>query len=356
MKLMEREKDCIFASKNSEVIIRRSLKGVFLDVSPSVKTAFGYDPENLIGKSCFDYIHSDDVGDFLSPLAKGEIEIATFTYRVKHSGGHYIWIETTAVAVKNPHSNIPIEILSIGRDITDRKKTYDQVIEAENLSAIGQLAAGIAHDIRNPLTTVKGFLQLMGSQKEFNNEYLILMQNEIERIEQITKELMFIGKPSVNNYEQLDIIKILKEVTMLLKPEAISNNVSFEYSGMHIPVFIVCEEIKVKQVFMNIIKNGIEAMGCKGGTLTLDVTINNQENRVVIAISDEGCGISQDDLEKIGEPFFTTKAKGNGLGLMMCNKIIQEHNGSIDVTSELNQGTTFKIALPKSAKSGMIAI
>lgn len=328
-----------------DVIIRRSLEGIFLEVSDTVKITYGYDPKELIGKLSYDYIHPDDIGEFLLPFANGDMEIATFTYRIKNACGKYIWTETTVSVIKNPASNEPMEAISICRDISSRKKTVDQLIEAENLSLIGQLAAGLAHEIRNPLTTVKGFLQLLSSETVIKKEYLSLMQSEIVRIEQITQELMVLSKPSIYNKQHLNIIKIIEEVTLLLEVQAYKNKVQFLIKTICSSIEVFCDEKKIKQVFINLIKNGIEAMK-SGGTLTINVSRDDLRKKVKIAIIDEGCGIPQSVLEQIGQPFFTTKNSGNGLGLMMSSKIIEEHMGHINVRSEVGTGTTFTVDLP----------
>lgn len=333
------------SSINPDVIMRCSLDGIILEVSDTVQLTYGYDVKDLIGKSSYDFIHSDDIGEFLIPFANGEIDIATFTYRVMNASGNYIWSECTVSVLKNRANNKPMEIISISRDITSRKKTIDQLMEAENLSVLGKLAAGLAHEIRNPLTTVKGFLQLISAETILKEEYISLMQSEIERIEQITQDLMLLSKPSNYNKQALDIIKIIEDVTILLEPEAYKNKVGLQMESFKNPLHVYCNEKKIKQVFINLMKNGIESMK-EGGALMINITSNDQKNKIDIAIIDQGCGITEPELEQLGQPFFTTKQTGNGLGLMMSSKIVQEHNGIIKVDSEVGVGTTFHVELP----------
>ncbi len=328
-----------------DVIMKCSLDGIIREVSDTIKLVYGYNARELIGKSSYDFIHSDDIGEFLIPFAKGDIDIATFTYRVIDASGSYIWSESTISVLKDSANNKPIEVLSITRDITTRKKTMDQLMEAKNLSVIGKLAAGLAHEIRNPLTTVKGFLQLISTEKVLKKEYVALMLSEMERIEQITQDLMLLSKPSNYKKQYLNIIKIVEDVKLLLETEAYKNQVDIHLKTFSNSINVHCNEKKIKQVFINLIKNGIESMK-EGGTLTINISCVDSLNRVDIAIIDQGCGIQESELEQIGQPFFTTKQTGNGLGLMMSSKIIQEHYGLIKVDSEVGVGTTFHVELP----------
>lgn len=339
----------IMPSNKLNIIIRRTLDGIYLDVSESVSTLLGYRPEDLIGKSCFEFIHPDDIGDFLKPFSNGEIDIATFTYRVKHASGYYKWFETTVSAVKEPLQNKTIEVLSISKDVTVWQNTSEQLIEAGALSITGQLAAGIMHEIRNPLTTVKGFLQLMSSETVINKDYLTLMLGEIERMEKITRELMLLGKPSNREFTWVNLIKLLEDMMLLLETVAFKNKVKFQFKSAFSSLYIYCDETKMKQVFINLIKNGMEAMK-SGGVLQIIISCEDDQGPVKIEVIDEGVGISTEDVERIGEPFFTTKKTGNGLGLMMCFNIIQEHKGKLTIHSQKGKGSNFMVELPKWSK------
>ena len=300
-------------SKSTEVIMRRSITGIIEYVSTSSKEVNGYVPDELVGRSCYDFIHPDDISDYSGPLARGEIDIATYTFRTKHRAGHYIWTETTITAIKDSSSIVPKQLLSISRDITVRQKAYNHLMESRNLSVIGQLAAGIAHEIRNPLTTIQGFLQLMLSEEEIKREYLELMQGEVGRIDQISRELMLLGKPVEDHVKKTDMCVLLRTVIMLMEPESNLHNVQFKVEVGSEPIHVFCNEVKIKQVFINVIKNGIDAMP-GGGILKISLSIDRDDSQLVVLISDNGCGIQEEDMGKLAEPFFTTKEKGNGLG------------------------------------------
>ncbi|WP_442597964.1 ATP-binding protein [Neobacillus sp. D3-1R] len=230
-------------------------------------------------------------------------------------------------------------------DITQTKKKTEEIInQSEKLSAIGQLAAGIAHEIRNPLTSLKGFLHLIEVDNSPKSEYFRIMHSEFERIEQILNELLLVAKPQEVQYEKFIIQDILREVITLLESQATLKNIriSMDLAKNQLSVWGVKNQIK--QVFINLIKNGMDAME-ESGVIHTSIHQDNQD--VVIEISDQGSGIPKEKLSQLGQPFYSTKEKGTGLGLMVTYQIVENHQGVIIVKSELNVGTTFIIRLPQ---------
>ncbi|GCF73919.1 two-component sensor histidine kinase [Bacillus cereus] len=216
--------------------------------------------------------------------------------------------------------------------------------ETENLAVIGTMSTTIAHEIRNPLTALKGFTQI---QKERNLEdtmsYEIMLQ-EIERINEFVSELMLLGKPKPTNYEWCNIREILLYVVQLMESYATQYKVKFHLQvDGNLPV-INGDDKQLKQVLLNIIKNGIESMP-KGGDIQIRAYKKAGEN-LCISIEDQGFGIENEKIEKIGKAFYTTKENGTGLGLMITYKIIEEHQGSIAIQSSVGVGTKVEIYLP----------
>lgn len=231
------------------------------------------------------------------------------------------------------------------RDITERKELELQLRKSDTLNVVGELAAGIAHEIRNPMTALKGFIQLLqGSIKEDYSMYFNVIMSELKRIESIITEFLVLAKPQAIQYQQNDVCKIMQDTIDLISAQAMMHNVQIVADfALHIP-FIYCEPNQLKQVFINILKNAIEVMP-KGGEVTVRIG-QLDDSHIRISITDQGCGIPQDKIKKLGEPFYTTKERGTGLGLMVSYKIIEEHQGKIDVESEVGVGTTFHITLP----------
>ncbi|WP_099361136.1 ATP-binding protein [Fredinandcohnia onubensis] len=237
------------------------------------------------------------------------------------------------------------------RDITEVKKSQELIQQTDKLSLIGEMAAGIAHEIRNPLTSLKGFAQLLQDEKatKMINSYSEIMVSEIDRINTIVDEMLLLAKPKKLELKKRRLTTILNEVVFLLDTQAILHNIRIKtaYDDELKNAFINCEENKLKQVFINILKNSIEAIDDGG---IIDITLYPKGNNAILRFADDGCGIPKDKLDRIGKAFFTTKEKGTGLGLMICQTIIQEHGGQLTIDSEENKGTTIEISLPLIAE------
>lgn len=231
------------------------------------------------------------------------------------------------------------------KDITEKLEMEEQLRKSDTLNVIGELAAGIAHEIRNPMTALKGFIQLLeGSVKEDHTMYFNVITTELSRIDSIINEFLILAKPQAVKFVEKDISQIMKETVDLLSAQAVLHNVQFRtYYEQNLPR-VFCETNQMKKVFINIIKNAIEVMP-KGGYITVSIQ-KESDQRVHISIGDEGTGIPAHKIKKLGEPFYTTKERGTGLGLMVTYKIIEEHKGTIEVESKLGQGTVFHIYLP----------
>ncbi|MBB6444305.1 ATP-binding protein [Bacillus benzoevorans] len=236
-------------------------------------------------------------------------------------------------------------ILSVFKDITDKKVETEGLLQkSEKLALVGQMAAGIAHEIRNPLTSIQGFIQLFKSKYPSDAEHFTLVLSELERINLIVGEFLVLAKPTAVIFKEKAINKLIQDVVTLTNTQAIMSNIQiFVESESYIPP-IICEENQLKQVFINILKNSIEAMP-NGGII--DVKIKLKENdKVSIRIMDQGVGIPENRIPTLGEPFYTTKEKGTGLGLMTSYTIIDRHEGELKISSKVNEGTTVEVILP----------
>ncbi|WP_409294982.1 ATP-binding protein [Peribacillus sp. SCS-26] len=260
----------------------------------------------------------------------------------KAKDGTLYWVDTTIVPFMDEQGRA-YQHISIQYDITEKKKTEEVLGKAEKLSLVGELAAGIAHEIRNPLTTIKGFVQLLkNTPDESKLLYADTILEEIDRINYIVSEFMVFAKPHAVYFSSCNICEILQSVISLLEAEAALKGVIITYQGSGDAV-IYGERNQLKQVFLNLIKNAIEAMP-HGGEVRL--AAGNAGSAVTVTIEDTGIGMSQEQIKRLGEPFNTTKPAGNGLGLMVSYKIIHNHHGTILVESESEKGTRFHISFP----------
>ncbi|MBT2624552.1 PAS domain-containing protein [Bacillus sp. ISL-32] len=301
--------------------------------------------EDLIGKNIYDHLHPcdhEDVKKRIQNIAehKTDSEVmkqSWFTFQNRLIYTEMVCIPTTFFG--------ETAVQVILRDISERKQTEELMLKSEKLSIAGQLAAGIAHEIRNPLTAIKGFLQLMKPTMEGNDHYFDIVFSELSRIELILSELLMLAKPQQHAYkEHLNLKKLISEVTALLETQANLNGIFIKTAFQRESIFINGDQNQLKQVFINLIKNAVESMP-DGGTVEIDTT--EDEHSVHVTIKDEGEGIPEKVLKRIGEPFLTTKEKGTGLGLMVTFNIIENHQGTIQVDSKPEKGTAFKISFPK---------
>ncbi|BCB06014.1 hypothetical protein KH172YL63_41470 [Bacillus sp. KH172YL63] len=233
-------------------------------------------------------------------------------------------------------------LVIIGRDISQQKMTEDMLLRKEKLSVVGELAAGIAHEIRNPLTSIKGFIQLLEENEHVSDHYLTVMSSEMDRINQIVGELLILSKPQMREYQPFDMSEVLRYVIKVMGHEALLKGITLNVHLPSSPMYVVGDKNQCIQVFINILKNAIEAM--EEGDIDVDWVI--RKNSLTISVQDEGTGIPPERLKKLGEPFFTLKEKGMGLGLTISQKIIEDHKGSLSIESEENKGTCVEITFP----------
>ncbi|MFX3623010.1 MAG: ATP-binding protein [Ectobacillus sp.] len=217
--------------------------------------------------------------------------------------------------------------------------------EVQKLELVGTLAASAAHEIRNPLTGIKGLVTLL-SEKHKNEEdqfYFSVIQKEIERINEIVSEFLILGKPTAVIKEIYDLKNIITEVSPIIQSEANLHSLHFITLMEHKPILIRCSKDHIKQVILNITKNAFEAMR-PHDTLTIEASI--EHNYAHICITDTGSGMPEHIKNKIFDPFFTSKEQGTGLGLVVCKRIVDMYNGNIRIESTEGKGTAFHVYLP----------
>ncbi len=318
--------------------------GHWLRVNRSLCEILGYTETEFMRLTFYDITFSEDLGlseEYFGNLAAGRINIIKLEKRYVHKDGRAIWVSLHVSKVISETTNTLFYIAQI-QDITDRKKTELLLHNSDKLSLVGQMAAGVAHEIRNPLTAVKGLLQLMRSDGVKDHYYDIVF-SEFHRIELILTELLVLAKPHEAKMESKDLKQLLTDVTTLMESQSIMSNVRIRFNCSQPSIYIDCDENQIKQVTINLVKNAIDSMP-EGGEVHIDLQLLG--NEVELVVSDRGNGIPDDQLEKIGQLFFTSKEKGNGLGMMISFKIIENHGGSMTIKSKVGEGTQVRIRLP----------
>ncbi|EWG12309.1 PAS domain-containing sensor histidine kinase [Cytobacillus firmus] len=326
---------------NTDAIFTFNLNGKLIEANNAAGKLLGYTIEELQKKEWDEIIVPEDLEKHMEHykyVSDGQRQ--EFTLSMIHKDGKKRAISLKMIPIIT--DNEFIGIYEIAKDITESKLAEEMIRRSDKLSAVGQLAAGVAHEIRNPLTTLKGFVQLL--KPDISKTYVDIMLSELDRINLIVSEFLILSKPQVIKYEYQDINQILKSIISLLEPQAIIKKIQIisEFE-LNLP-FIKCEQNQLKQVAINLLKNAIEAMP-NGGEITVKVKGIN-EKMVSILIIDQGVGIENAQITKLGEPFYTTKEDGTGLGLMICFRIIENHGGTMRISSQLNKGTTVELCLP----------
>jgi len=219
----------------------------------------------------------------------------------------------------------------------------EDMLRSEKLRVVGELAAGMAHEIRNPITAVKGFLQI-SKENDYNIErwYDILM-HEISRVSELTSELLQFSKPHMTKFRVESLPECIQRIVYLTESEALLKGHTLRVEILADPLYVRVDRDKMIQVLLNLVKNAFDAMQ-ESGTVTIRLT--RQKENALIEVIDTGRGIPASELPHIFLPFYTTKENGTGLGLSICHKIVEDQGGTLTVTSEEKKGTAFQLSLP----------
>lgn len=361
----------------ADIIMVLDEKGHIDFASPSVHRVLGHESSFLTGKNILEYVHEDD-REFLLDLFQQDPKKAaeSVDFRFMHRSG--VWRNIEAYATTTPDSGGVMRAILNARDMTDRheeqealkesvirhlkmqtelQNTQKKIIEQERLSAIGQMASGIAHDFSNSLMPVLGFSEILlngidkDESKENIKKYLEIINTSAKDAMQIIGQLreFYRTKEKAEALKPVDINKIVEQVILLTHPkwrdESFAHGITIHVraeSGNIPEVF--GNETALREAFTNIIFNAVDAMPV-GGEIVFKT--RQEGNDVVIEVSDTGVGMDEETYQKCFEPFFTTKGKsGTGLGLAMVYGVVRRHEGAIDVKSTLGKGTTFTVRIP----------
>lgn len=344
MALREREEKYRLIAENvTDLISILDTNGKFVYASPSYRHVLGSEPKLLETSSYFKIVHPDDAALFITQYNQMLISKESFNgeYRLKHADGTWIIAEADLTPITNENGDVE-QIVVAARNVTEKRQAEDLLWKFEKLSMVGQLAAGVAHEIRNPLTSIKGFVQLF-QQGIIKEEYFHVMMEEFKQLDRIIDDFLTLAKPQAHQFIKSDPQTLLESVKKMMKPEADLQNIQIEIECEKNLPSITCEPNQIRQVFIKLVKNSIEAMP-NGGVVKIKAI--KEKSSLVLNVIDEGIGLSQDRIERLGEPFYSNKEKGTGLGLMVSYRIIRDHNGTISIKSEKDKGTTVEVTLP----------
>ncbi|USD80481.1 ATP-binding protein [Bacillus safensis] len=340
-----------------EIVFETDEKGQIIFLNQAWKQMTGYDIDECLGTMYNQYFDQEErVIQHLSSVIKEHKDSGRIELQLLHKEGKKVWGDVHYKLYFDEEHQFTGGIGTVA-DITKQKlakleleRSNQQLqMQAQKLAVAGQIAAGIAHEVRNPLTSVNGFLQLMKTQYPERTDYFDIIFSEIKRIDFVLSELLVLAKPQSVHFQEVQLHGLLEQVITLLKTNAVLSNIDLKQPFKKQDAgSILADANQMKQLFINLIKNAIEAMP-EGGSIY--ISTEKVMNEWKITIQDEGKGMSEEDIQKIYDPFFSTKTEGTGLGLTICATILKDHHGRMDVVSELGKGTTFHIYLPVCQKS-----
>ncbi|MCL6560844.1 MAG: PAS domain S-box protein, partial [Firmicutes bacterium] len=337
---------CILNSLNSAVVAIDSEYRLIV-INPPAEALLGFKSDEVLGHNVDEVLGRIFTGGNICKRTLDTgcgIKLEEITAHIR---GEDVMLLVNSDVVRDKDNNI-LGAVAIFHDITELRRTQRAVQERERLAIIGQMAAGMAHEIKNPLTAVRGFAQLIKEKSPEDHtlsSYVGIMIEEIDRASGVINDFLQLARPKQPVLEKQAINDLIEEIVAIVEPHAFLKRISVEFSGSgEIPACLL-DRSQIKQVILNMCQNSIESMP-DGGRLKISTGYSPADNHLCIEISDTGCGIPEDHLDKLGVPFFTSKASGTGLGLSISYSIIGAHNGRVEAESKEGQGTVFRVYLP----------
>ena len=314
---------------------------VIKNVNRAVVRRLGMKPEDIIGKKCYEIFHGMEEPMDNCPHHKTVETGKAIVEEVEdeYLGGTFI----TSSSPIFDHGGEFLGTVNVVSEITELKNLRERLIHTERMAALGEVAARVAHEIRNPLISLGGFARrlekkLQGGMKE----YADIIRKEVERLEGILNEILSFVKETRLKRESVEAESIFHDVVSLVMSEMEEKGIALvtEYET---PMHVYVDPHRMKEALLNIMRNAVQAVERKG---TIKVTTYRKGDACVFEVSDSGSGIADEDMPFIFDPFFTSKKEGTGLGLSITHRIIQEHEGTIEVKTEKGKGSTFSVLLP----------
>jgi len=322
------------------------INGKIIYTNPADAELHGYAVQELIGKNVKIFAPKDLRRRTSLKQIKKWTGLIRESKNVRKDGSIFpTWLISNVV--KDNKGN-PIAIVTTCEDITERKEMQKQLLRSERLAGIGELSAGIAHEIRNPLGNISSSAQFCLNKFELNDDlkqFLEIILRNSENANKIIKELLDFANPRTISLKSGNINEIITEVIKLVSPRCLESNIKIKINKDENIPEIMMDQKWLEQAFLNFVLNAKESMP-DGGILNIESSFDPHKKEIIIEFSDSGEGISKENMKKIFDPFFTTKTNGVGLGLSLVHQIISAHRGKINVDSIVGKGTKFVITLP----------
>jgi PAS domain S-box-containing protein len=337
--------DTNFALNQAAIVATTNVKGEITFVNDRFVEISKYPREELLGQdhriinSAF---HSKEfIRGLWTTIANGRIWRGEIRNRAKD--GSIYWVDTTIVPFLDERKR-PYQYMAIRYEITDRKRSEDKLREQAALARLGEMAAVVAHEVKNPLAAIKGALQVIGGRMPGESRDRLIMNDVVARVDSlndIVQDLLVFARPREPQFTPVAVADLVENTAALVRKDPAYASLGITVSGVN-PV-VALDADQMRTVFLNLLLNAAQASGASG---RIAVTIDADDLAATIAIADDGPGIPPDVRPKIFEPFFTTKHRGTGLGLPTAHRIVERHRGSIEIDCPASGGTVVTVTLP----------
>jgi len=368
----------LLADHSSDLISRHKPDGRWTYLSPACQAILGYYPEDLIGLDPFEFIHPDDRGGSLLWLktAIPSGQTSPYIYRMRRADGRFVWMETRCKAVLDPSSGEMLEFVATCRDVTDRIHAHRQLRQreadlahVERLSTMGQMASELAHELNQPLYAIANFAaaclhqldrdaaapeQPAAGQSSDLRRWVEQISQQARRAADVVRRVsQFVRKGEIDP-ERLDLNQCIREMSVLLEFGSRSKEIEVAYELAERLPIVVADRVLIEQVVLNLVRNAAEAMEETPSARRRLVirTFQDDEGGAGVAVSDTGHGVPAEVIDRLFEPYFTTKPDGTGMGLPICRSTIEAHNGRIWAENNSGGGATFHFVLPPAPLRG----
>ena len=336
----------LFFKQSQDSISVFDLENRVIDCNPAFEKLYGWTLEECIGKKVSFYPETEyeKVKERCKLLSKGQSFPNTRVIEKRKDGSSF-HAEINMTPIFNEHNEV-VAVSHIAHDITGRLQMEQNKMEMERLQTISAIAANVAHEVRNPMTAITGFIQMMDQDPA--NPYAFsteIMGNEIKRVNQIVTDFLALAKPTLHDTSPLSIIEVIEEMIIEFDEEFDDRAISCRLNTVKPDFNIYGSKSSLQQVFQNILSNSCDAIEHTGN---ITISLTTERETLCICIEDDGCGMDPSILASIDQPFFSTKADGTGLGMLISKKIIIDHKGTLLVESQQSAWTKVWIRLPLS--------
>jgi PAS domain S-box-containing protein len=338
-------------------IVTVDLEGRVVTLNPAAELMTGFFAGEVRGRYCTEvFAHTPDLAELLMETLATRAAVPGLTVTLRRRNGRTVPVELAAAPLRGGEGK-ELGVIGVFRDLTRVRQLEDRLRRSDRLAAIGELAAGLAHEIKNPLTSLLTFsrhLPRRFEDAEFRQKFQSVVPRELERINTIVERLLELARPARLAFKPLRVPALLERVLELYGERLEAQGVRIVRDWRRDVPVLWADQEALYRALVNLVANALDAMP-RGGMLTLRVGLSDADTlagarsgarRLAIEVEDSGTGIAPTDLDRVFNPFFSTKEGGTGLGLALTQKIVEDHGGSIDVRSTLGSGALFRIVLP----------